>query len=175
MGILLQALFRLVHTHQPEHFQRPGVGLGAVAVGVQQDRLAQLVADGVHRVEGRHGVLEDDADLLAAEFAHLALGEFGHVLAVEENLAAGDLARLHENAHDGIGGDGLAAAGLAHDAQHPAAVEIEGNAVDGTHLARVHVEGRGQVFDLKKRCIAHFAVTSSASGRRRRADRRPAG
>ena len=172
--ILLEALLRLVHAHELEHLHGAGVGLLMVAVGVQQNGLAQLVADGVGGVEGGHRVLEDDGDALAAELAHLLFGKLHDVLTVKEDFAALDAAGLHQNAHDGIGRHALAAAGLAHDAQHPALVQAEGNPVDGADLAGVHVKRSTQVFYLQQRC-AHSFVTSSAWGRRRRAGRRPAG
>ena len=36
-----------------QHFQRPGVGLGPVAVGVEQDGFPQLIADGKGGVQAR--------------------------------------------------------------------------------------------------------------------------
>ena len=122
VGILLQPLFRLVHAHQLEHFQRPGVGLGPVAVGVEQDGFPQLIADGKGGVQRGHGILKDDADPLAAKLPHLLLGILDDVLAVEENLATNDFAGLHQNAHDGVGGHALAGAAFAHDAQHLALI-----------------------------------------------------
>jgi Glu-tRNA(Gln) amidotransferase subunit E-like FAD-binding protein len=54
---------------------------------VQDDRLGDLLTDRLHRVQGVHGALEDDRDVLPAYLAHAVLGAFGQVLAVEEHLA----------------------------------------------------------------------------------------
>ena len=69
-GILLHPLFRLVDVNQPQHFHGPIPGLLLVAAGVQGDGLHQLVADGVGGVQGGHGVLEDNGDLVAPDIFH---------------------------------------------------------------------------------------------------------
>ena len=40
---------------------------------VQQQNLADLLLDGVQRIERRHRLLEDDGDVVAAHLAHLVL------------------------------------------------------------------------------------------------------
>ncbi len=39
-------------------------------------RLAELAADGQHRVEGGHRILKDHGDLFAADVLHLLLAQF---------------------------------------------------------------------------------------------------
>ena len=61
---------------------------------------------------------------LAAEVAHLLLLERHQVLSLEQDLPGGDLRGRHvQQPHDGHRGHGLAATGLTHDTQGPAAVE----------------------------------------------------
>ena len=147
IGILLHALGGLVHAHQGEHLDGAGLGLGALFVRVQTDGLFQLVADGEHRVQAGHGVLEDDGAALAPEARHLVAVPLGDVLALVLNAAAGDAAVVRQDLHDGIGGHRFAGARLTHDAQHLAGIQVEGNAVDRMHLAVVGGEGGVQVLD----------------------------
>jgi hypothetical protein len=60
---------------------------------------------------------------------------------------------LGEQAHDRAGQDGLAGAGLAHDAQRLAAVEGEADAVDRTHEAAVGSEVGVEIADLEERAV----------------------
>ena len=174
IGVLLEPLLRLVDAHQLEHLQRPGLHLLAGPVRVDPDGLAQLAADGKGGVQAGHRILEDDGDPAAAEVLHLLFGVLEDVLPLEEHLALGDAAGVRQDAHDRIGRHALAAAALAHDAQHLAGIQVVGDTVDGPDLAGVGIEGGVQVLDLQDRHFAHI-VTSSVSGRKRRADRRPAG
>jgi hypothetical protein len=52
-----------------------------------------------------------------AHLAHLALGEAQQVAALEEDLPRGDAPRRLDEPQDGEGGDALAAAGLADEAE----------------------------------------------------------
>ena len=60
-------------------------------VGVQLDRLAHLVADGGHRIEARHRLLEDHADAGAAHRAHLRHGQREQIAAFEGDAAPGSM------------------------------------------------------------------------------------
>ena len=55
----------------------------ACRVPVHPQRLGDLPADGQHRIEARHRLLEDHRDVVAADLAHLALGELQQILALE--------------------------------------------------------------------------------------------
>ena len=104
------------------------------------DRLDDLVADGVHRAERGHRLLEDQRDLAAADRAHLAAvggrarpGRSCVAVrrASRQDLAADDAARAVDDAQDRLGGDALAAAALADDAERLAGADVEADAVDG--------------------------------------------
>ena len=60
---------------------------------VRPDRLDDLVADPVDRVQRRHRILEDHPDLGAAVVLQLALRDVEHVLALVDDLALED--RVH--------------------------------------------------------------------------------
>ena len=55
--------------------------------------LGDLPADGQHRVERGHRLLEHHADVAAAHPSHLRLGEAAQVAAIEQDLAGGDAPR----------------------------------------------------------------------------------
>src|SRR3954452_15587244 len=72
-------------------------------------------------------------------------------LPVQPHLAAQPRVRLGEQPEDGLAGDALARAGLAHDAQGLASVDAEGQAVDGLHQPVVGREVDAQVAHLEVR------------------------
>ena len=57
------------------------------------ERLGDLPLDRQHRVQRRHRLLKDHADLAAADLAHLLLGQLQQVAAVEPDFAPGDPSR----------------------------------------------------------------------------------
>ncbi|MNY00831.1 hypothetical protein D3C86_1333400 [compost metagenome] len=113
-----------------EHLDGALAGGGAVDLLVEHDGFHDLLADREDGVERGHGVLRDQGDAVAADLAHLGLGEREQVLALEEDLAADDLALgACDEAHDREGGDALAAAGFADDAEDLARLDLEVDAV----------------------------------------------
>ena len=85
---------------------------------VQRHRLGDLVADGQHRIERGHRLLEDHRDLVAAHVAHRLFVELQQIASVELDSAAGDAARrIGHQPHQGQRGHALAAAGFADDRQ----------------------------------------------------------
>ena len=136
------------------------------------DHLGELVAHGVYRVEGGHGLLEDEGDPRAAHGLHL--GGLGVILQdifpVQPHLAAQDLARRGlDQLYHGHLGDGLAAAGLAYNGDDLLLVHIEGDAVHRLDLAG-HGEERGfQVLNLKQ-LLSHYSFPLSLGSN---ASRRP--
>ena len=123
------------------------LGLLLVDVLVEPDGFYELVADGVDGAEGGHGLLEDVAYLGAAYRAHLPAaglqgGQVDHLvgaLAVEY-LAVHYASWPAEGHHDGEGGDALAAAALADDAEGLPLVQVEADPVHGDHVPLVQGE-----------------------------------
>ena len=114
------------------------------------ERLGQLPAHRVVRRQGRQRVLEDHRHLVAAELLQLLLGGGDEFLAVEDDLAVdGGGARVVQ-AQDRQVGDGLPGAGLAHDAQGLAALDVEGEAVDRLDDAVLGGELHPQVTDREE-------------------------
>ena len=106
------------------------------------EHLGDLVADLHDRIERRHRLLEDHRDAIAANTAHLG-GRFQQqVVALEQHAArrGGELAR-RQQAHDGMGGDGLARAGLADHAHDLAGRDRERDVLDRVHAVRARAAG----------------------------------
>ena len=69
---------------------------------MQADDFCDLVAHVVDGVKGGHGILEDHADLVAADVPHFVFALFENVLAVHVHLAAVNFAgRYRQEADDG--------------------------------------------------------------------------
>ena len=102
-------------------------------------------------VQGDQGILEDDGALAALVGLPLLFVIIEDIFSMIEDLAAGfhhAVGALHQT-HHRLGGDGLAAAGFAHNGQGFALVQGEGHAPHGLDLTGIGVEGDVQVFYLK--------------------------
>ena len=139
-----------------QQLEHAGAALGGGHVEVDLQRLADLEADAVDRRQRAHRLLEDHRDLAAADVAdgaaaRVEAGEVGGgaVGAVEADLAGGDAAGAVDDLQDRAGGDRLARARLADDAEGPAAVQGEGDAVDGGDEAGAGRELGAQAGDLE--------------------------
>lgn len=69
MGILLEALCRLVYADELEQLLCAVMSLFLALAGVQADNLGYLIAYGIDGVEARHGILKDYRNLVAPDFA----------------------------------------------------------------------------------------------------------
>ena len=152
MRIVLGAPRRLRDAHELEHLDRSCRRLIRSDALVGAHRLGDLVADGVHRVQRGHRLLEDHRDLVAADALHLALFQACEVAPVEDDLAlVGDVAGIVHQPHHRKRGHGLAAPRLAHDAERVPGLDLEVDAVDGPDRPAVRVEPRPQVLDAQER------------------------
>ena len=134
--------------------------LGAAHLGAVGDEdVGELLADRHDGVQGVHRALEDHGCLRPAERAHLAVRELADgdaraVGVVEDDGSAGDDGRRLQQPLHAVGEGGLAAAGLAGQAQDLAAADLEGDVADGRDR-RVHVVGDAEVGDLQQNVIGH--------------------
>ena len=94
-----------------DHLLAPGVPAEARLL---EQRFADDISAGQYRVEHRERVLQDQADLTAAQCLPLPLGELEQVAVPVTDLAAGDQGAGQE-AHDRTGRHRLPAARLADD------------------------------------------------------------
>jgi len=157
MGIFFHALLRIGNADQDEHFDGAFLGGLPVEVLMQAQRFADLTADVEHRVEARHRLLENHADVVAADVAHLAIGEFEQFGSLEADRS-GDLAgRFRDQAEDRIRGDRLAAAALADNRQRFTLLHVKGHAIHRTIDSHRGAEMGLQVFDFEQRHRVRFS------------------
>ena len=149
VDVVAQALLGLGDVDHAQKLDRAVVH-ALLVQSLSLQRLKELLSHRGHGVERGHGVLEDHADLLAANLAQLPLAHLGHVAALVENLAAHDLARLGQQADDGAGGGGLAATGLPHQAKGLAHSNGEGHALHGAHGLGFGLVVHAEVCDLEQ-------------------------
>ena len=146
--VLVDALVGVRDAHAGEQVRGHLPRLLLALALMEHDRLGDLLADLHDRVQARHRVLEDHRDVVAADRAHLVVVDGAQVLVAEHERPLDHLAgRVGDEPHERHGGDGLAGAGLADDADGLAAVEREAHAVDGLDHPGVGEEVRGEVLD----------------------------
>src|SRR5207245_3377751 len=117
---------------------------------MEADRLEDLVANRLDRVQGVHRALEHDRDVAPPNRLHLVFAQRDEVAAVQggpPGLADG---RGRQEARHRQGGGRLAAAGLTRQPEHLAALDPERHAVDRPDLASRRGEPDGQVVDLEE-------------------------
>ena len=149
-GVPADALLGRGDAHLAQELDGVGVGLGAIHVQVQAERLGDLSPDPLHRVEGGHRVLEDHAQLGAPHLAELGRFHGGQVVAGEVDGPAPDDVPQREEAHDRPGQHRLARSRLTHDPQGLAPVHGEGDAVDRPDGAPPGAERGMEVLDLQQ-------------------------
>ena len=153
--------------------QREGLlaGLRRGQAAVQPQRFGHLPADAVHRVERGHRLLEDHADAVAADAAHVAVALADELLALEADAAA-DFGVFRQQAHERHHGHRLAAAGFADQAEGRAGFERKAHVAHRIGRAAMGLQPHVQVVDFEQR---HFISSSPGADRTGRAGRRPAG
>ena len=119
-----------------EEGERRLLGLCLGELQVDLERFRDLVADPLHGVEGRHGVLEHHGDVGAPQLAQLVVGRVEDLRAVVADRARLDGREPGEQAHDGPGQHRLAGAGLADDAEGLPLLQGERDPLHGPERCR---------------------------------------
>ena len=117
---------------------------------VTPQRLGDLMADRVHRVERRHRLLEDHADAVAAQAAIIRIRE-PRELASFQLDAAGDERAVRQQSHQRQRRDRLAAAGFADEPERLAALQRKADAAHGLRRAAAGVEANAEIVDGDQR------------------------
>ena len=165
VGIFGDALRRVRNANVGEPLDDRLVDGAVAEVGVQPDRLGELVAEGMHRAERTHWLLKDHRDFAAADGPDFgAVGLEGHqvdaanlsggVAQVVEDLPIDDAPRAVHDLQDRFGGYTLAAAAFADDPQRFAGVHVERRAVHGIDDAFTREEVRLEIAHLEQRLVA---------------------
>ena len=114
--------------------------------------LGDLVADGGAGIERRQRVLADEGDALPEQAPPRSRRHRRDTLAVQQKVAAH--ARMTgQQAHDRLGGGGLAGARLADDGEHLAPGDVEGQVAHDVHVPRPGPERHAQVPHGKGGCM----------------------
>jgi hypothetical protein len=179
--IVVHALPRARDVDQAQHLRR-AVERGAARQALMlADRFRDLLAYGVDGVERGHRLLEDEADLLRADGAHLVGAERHDVAALPHDAACDDAPGGHvDQLQDRLCRDGLAAARFADHRDRLAAIHRDVDAIHRADHAIVGLEVDLEALDVEQ-VRAHRpcsggrdaeALTAPAAGRARRAARR---
>ncbi|MNC51939.1 hypothetical protein D3C75_1012570 [compost metagenome] len=117
---------------------------------MQAEHLHQLIPHGLHRVEGRHRLLEDHRDAVAAHLVHLIRCQSEQLLPLKADGARHHLTvGPRQQPHDGQRGNALAAAGLTDYPQGLARGYLEADPVEHLDLAVVDRELHLEIADLE--------------------------
>ena len=152
-----------LHMAQQLDRLRPGGRLREAAM--QPERLGDLRADAMQRVERGHRLLEDHRDAVAANLAHLGLVEPDEIAPLEAQRA-GDMGAFRQQAHQRERGHGLARTGFSHDAERLARAQRERHVAH--HSARSLRRGQvdGEIGDLEQHLSAEPAASGSSASRK---------
>ena len=144
---------------------------------VQDQRFSDLVADREHRVQRRHGLLEDHGNFIAPNRTERVITGLRQVQqAAARRLKqdfAGDnfSARVIGQPHDGLRRHGFARTGLANDGQRAPGRDIEAQSVNRAKASARHLELNGQRANGKQRgngvgriVLAHGTVGKCMAG-----------
>jgi hypothetical protein len=112
-------------------------------------RLADLLVHRVQRVQRCHRLLEDHADLVAADAPQDGRLRADYFLALEADAAVRvTRARVGQQLHHRQRGHRLARTALADQCHGLALVDVDGHAVDRDHFAGRGIEVHRQVLDM---------------------------
>ena len=168
MRKVAQPAFGIRNAHQFQQFLCPRLRRALVHPHMPDQRLAQLVAHGKHRVERGHRVLKDETDPGAAHRAQLLGGAGQQVHPAEHHPALAHIGRRRGQKPDQRHhGDRFARAAFAHHAQQFAGPERERDRIDRVNLTAAGPEYGLQALDIKDRLrqIAHMAAPRRAGAR----------
>ena len=155
-GILRQALLRRGNADRGQQLDGAPGRRRDVELEMLLQCFDQLRADGEHRIERCHRILEHHRKRARPQLAQGVRRKAREILPVEQH-AAGELRLLGHELQDRARQHGLAAAGLADNAERPARVEREIDSVDSTEIATRRRQVDGDVLDGQQRGSVHSA------------------
>ena len=149
MGILLYHNLRIGDFDIRQHLDGC---LGCLLLGhvaVNDKGLRKLPLHREHRVQGGHGLLENDGNLIAADMIHLAHGNLREILSIKDDLTGVHIAIAIQQPQNTHGGDGFAGTGLTHHTQSLARLDGIGNTIDRLHNAAAGLKIGVEIFRFK--------------------------
>ena len=145
MRIGLQAPLRTRDAYALKQRQGAPLCLGPREPVVTPQRLHDLGAQRVHRVQRQQGLLEHHRDHLAAKAGQLPLGHGQHITSGHADLPADLGAALIVQAQHAAQGHTLARTRFTDQRHHLATLHIQANATDGMHRFATPGEGHAEV------------------------------
>ncbi|KAG1217387.1 hypothetical protein G6F35_009204 [Rhizopus arrhizus] len=162
--------FRHLYGHQHGFGLRPG--LLARDVLVQQIDFGQLLAHCHHRVQRRHGLLEDHRDLVAAHPPHGLVVVQSQVRARQTDAAGADPPQRRDQPHDGQRRHALAAAGLPDQTQRFACTQLEADLAQYLRHAATRAKLQAEGLDFQSGNFQARSIADQADGQHRQEDGR---
>ncbi len=163
MRILLHSRGRVGNPDELEHLDAAVEGLLLRDLLVLQVHLHQLEADREHRVQRRHGLLKDHADLVAAHVANAFIVQLQQIASLEHDFAGDNSSRRTWNeAQDAQRRDALARAGLADQSDDFAGIHAEIDAVDRFRDTGFGVEIGAQPANVEQGSLLRRSIIEKA-------------
>ncbi|MNZ76415.1 hypothetical protein D3C78_949180 [compost metagenome] len=161
MRIGLEAFLGFLDAHQVQQFKDPRLRRFACQAFVHQQGFADLFFDAVQRVQGRHGLLEDHRNAIAAQLSQLAgIGTHQFLAAIADAAGCPGIG-LRQQLQDRVGRHRLARARFAHQRQAFAGADVQAQIAHHGLAA----EGHAEVTDFDQ--VGHFSRPLKISDRRR--------
>jgi hypothetical protein len=106
------------------------------------------MADGEHRIEGHHRILEDHRGRAAAQPRERALIGVEHIDIIEDHAVSGNRGGCGEEPQERHAGHRFARAGLADNTQAVALIHVQADATHGLDSPAMLGEADLQVLDV---------------------------
>ena len=165
MRIVPETLLRERNADEAQHLYRLLTGFIIRHLLVQPQAFRQLLTDTQYRIQRGHRILEDHADLTAANLAHLTFAEAKQFPALHRDAALLNIRiLLRQQLHDGMSGHALAAAGLADDPECLAMIDGETHIADGMYRPAIGLETYRQIFYFNNWLFLLHVDSPSLSG-----------
>ncbi|MPM71093.1 hypothetical protein SDC9_118056 [bioreactor metagenome] len=150
VGVVIDALLGRRNAGVLEQRDRALARLRRVERQMRGDGLDQLSAHGIQRVERGERVLKNRADAAPTDMAHLFGGQVVDALAIQQNLAGGDVPRRFQQADDGRAGERFARPRFAHHAQDLAGRNRKRHVVERAQRASAPRKLDHQILNIKQ-------------------------
>ena len=143
MRVAVDSLFRAWNIYHLEHLDGFLARFLLIHVAMDAQALHDLLADGHGRVQRGHWILEDHADLVAAECAQLFFVQRQHVLAVAGDFGAflNYRERRFQQTQQRFCGNAFAAAGFTYKCQSLTGSQVKADTAHRLDLAGIGIKG----------------------------------
>ncbi len=164
MRIAAEAPLRVGYADLGQHLDGARARRLTGEAAMEQQDFADLLLDGVQRVERGHRLLEHDGDVVAAHLPHVAFGQLQKFAVLEgDGPRRMPRRRVRQQFEDRQRRHRFAGAGFPDQRHRLALADIERDAIDGEHLAPAVAEGDGEVADGEERGGGHFSARNKLS------------